>query len=180
MNSADTFALLDSCVLLKQRVSDVLMDLHAEGVFSAHWTEAIDEEFRRNLPRLLAIAPQRVDARMAAMKRRCPDWRVPFGELEMSLVPRQVHDGDRHVAAGAIALRRALDGPAQPADARVDEFGEEQTLVLLVTDNVRHLSAPAMADLGVTVISSGAFLDEAFAQAADATLRAVLRTVEDL
>lgn len=37
-----------------------------------------------------------------------------------------------------------------------------------------------MADLGVTVISSGAFLDEAFAQAADATLRAVLRTVEDL
>lgn len=45
MNQCDTLVVLDTCVLLKQRVADVMMHLRAEGLFSAHWTESIDIEF---------------------------------------------------------------------------------------------------------------------------------------
>ena len=48
MNLRDTFVILDTCVLLKLRLSDVLMDLRAEKLFSAHWTEDVDDEFLQN------------------------------------------------------------------------------------------------------------------------------------
>lgn len=70
MNFLDTFVILDTCVLLKQRVSDVLMDLRSEKVFSAHWTENIDEEFLRNMQEVYDLSETR------AMKARCPEWEV--------------------------------------------------------------------------------------------------------
>jgi hypothetical protein len=36
VNFLDTFVILDTCVLLKQRVSDVLMDLRSEKVLVQH------------------------------------------------------------------------------------------------------------------------------------------------
>lgn len=56
MNFLDTLVILDTCVLLKQRVSDVLMDLRSEKVFSAYWTENIDEEFLRNMQEVYELS----------------------------------------------------------------------------------------------------------------------------
>lgn len=79
MNKENTFVVFDTCVLLMQRVSDVLMDLRAENLFSAHWTENIDAEFVRNMQKVYKIPLDRVKKRLQAMKTRCPEWEVSMG-----------------------------------------------------------------------------------------------------
>ncbi|MHA6892883.1 hypothetical protein ACQUJT_02200 [Ralstonia pseudosolanacearum] len=74
MDLNDTFVVLDTCVLLMPRVSDVLMDLHAEKLFSAHWTVNIDDEFLRNLQKVYGIPLNQAQNRLRAMKARCPEW----------------------------------------------------------------------------------------------------------
>jgi hypothetical protein len=69
VNLKDTFVVLDTSVLLKHRVSDVLVDLRLEKVFSAHWTEEIDIEC--NMQEAYGITETRIQNRLCAMKARC-------------------------------------------------------------------------------------------------------------
>ena len=43
-----TLAILDACVLLPSRLSDVLFDLMLEGLYFAYWTSGVEAEFLRN------------------------------------------------------------------------------------------------------------------------------------
>ncbi|NDZ16934.1 hypothetical protein C7T35_27530 [Variovorax sp. WS11] len=174
MNLRDTFVVLDACVLLKQRVSDVLMDLRAEQVFSGHWTENIDTEFLRNMQEVYEVSEIRAQNRLRAMKARCPEWEVHMTSAAFSAVPKEVDAKDRHVAAAAIALRHAVD-----EDIENDEPGQTYE-VILVTDNVKDFARKQMAKLGIRVIRSGAFLDEAYKAEPDAATRAVLQAARDL
>ncbi len=173
MNLNDTLVVLDTCVLLKARVSDVIMDLRAEGVFSAHWTENIDEEFLRNMPLAFKVSEEAAKRRLLAMKARCPEWEVFMTSADFSAVPKQVDQKDRHVAAAAIALRHAADKD------REDEPNQQYD-VILVTDNVKDFAKKQMAKLGVRVVRSGAFLNEVYAAESEATTRAVLQAAKDL
>jgi hypothetical protein len=56
VNRDTTLVVLDTCVQLRLRLSDVLMDMRAENLFSAHWTQNIDEEFLRNMVKVHGIA----------------------------------------------------------------------------------------------------------------------------
>jgi hypothetical protein len=174
VNLRDTLVVLDSCVLLKQRVSDVLMDLRAEQVFSAHWTENIDVEFLLNMQKVHEISETQAQNRLRAMKARCPEWEVHMTSAAFSAVPGQVDAKDRHVAAAAIALRHAVGEGIED-----DEPGQTYD-VILVTDNVKDLARTQMARLGIRVIRSGAFLDEAYKADPDAVTRAVLQAAKDL
>lgn len=174
MNLKDTLVLLDTCVLLKPRVSDVIMDLRAEGVFSAHWTENIDAEFLRNMHKVYEVPLQKAQNRLRAMKARCPEWEVPMSSVDFEAVPGQVDPKDRHVAAAALALRHAAD-----KDTEADEPGQEYE-VILVTDNVQDLARGPMKTLGVRVMQAGAFLDAAYKAAPQATTRAVQQAAKDL
>lgn len=130
MNLKDTFVVLDTCVLLMQRVSDVLMDMRAERLFSAHWTENIDDEFLRNMQEAYGIPPAKAQNRLRAMKARCQEWAVPMSTVDFARVPEKVDRKDRHVAAAALALRHAVD-----KDAEEDEPGQTYS-VILVSENV--------------------------------------------
>lgn len=174
MNFLDTFVILDTCVLLKQRVSDVLMDLRSEKVFSAYWTENIDEEFLRNMQEVYELSETRALNRLRAMKARCPEWEVFMTSVDFSAVPEEVDPKDRHVAAAALALRHAVD-----QDAQDDEPGQTYD-VILVTDNIKDLAKKQMAKLGVRVMRSGAFLNDVYKAEPDAATRAVLQAAKDL
>lgn len=173
MNLRDTLVVLDTCVLLKARVSDVIMDLRAEGLFSAHWTENIDEEFLRNIQLAFKVSEAGAHRRLTAMKARCPEWEVFMTSADFSAVPKQVDQKDRHVAAAALALRHAADKD------REDEADQPYD-VILVTDNVKDFAKKQMAKLGVRVVRSGAFLNEVYASEPEATTRAVLQAAKDL
>ncbi|MFD2425599.1 hypothetical protein ACFSUI_26125 [Ralstonia solanacearum] len=116
-----------------QRVSDVLMDMRAERLFSAHWTENIDDEFLRNMQEAYSIPPAKAQNRLRAMKARCPEWEVPMSTVDFARVPEKVDRKDRHVAAAALALRHAVD-----KDAEEDELGQTYS-VILVSENEETL-----------------------------------------
>ncbi len=157
-----------------QRVSDVLMDMRAERLFSAHWTENIDDEFLRNMQEAYGIPPAKAQNRLRAMKARCPEWEVPMSTVDFARVPEKVDRKDRHVAAAALALRHAVD-----KDAEEDEPGQTYS-VILVSENVQDMAKKPMARLGVRVMRVGEFLDEVYRAEPEAATRAVCRAAEDL
>lgn len=154
--------------MLKPRTADVIMDIRAQGVMSVHWTEKIDGEFLRNATRVFGINAISAGRRLMAMKRRCPEWEVPLSALHFSKIPKQVDPKDRHVAAAALSLRHNVGEDDAPFD------------VLLVTDNTKDFASEMMATLGVRVITSGEFLDEAFGAEPDSVERAIDQAVRDL
>ena len=174
MTLDDTLVVLDTCVLLKQRVSDVVMDLRAEKLFSAHWTEVIDGEFLRNMVKIYGVEETKAQRRLLAMKARCPEWELFMSLSDFAAVPAVVNQKDRHVAAAALALRHAANQAAQEdASVRICD-------VILVTDNVRDLAEKGMAKAGVRVMSSGSFLNAVYKADPAATTRAVTRAAKDL
>ncbi len=156
------------------RVSDVLMDLRAEQLFSAHWTENIDDEFLRNMQEVYGISPDQARNRLQAMKARCPEWEVFMSAEDFAAVPEKVDRKDRHVAAAAVALRHAVD-----KDTEEDEPGQAYR-VILVSENIKDMAKKPMAKLGVRVMRVGEFLDEVYAAEPDATRRAVCQAAKDL
>ena len=77
-----TVVVLDTRVQLRLRLSDVLMDLRAEDLFAAHWTENIDDEFLRNMVKVYGIDPTKAEARLRAMKARRPEWEVAMSSAD--------------------------------------------------------------------------------------------------
>jgi predicted Zn-dependent protease len=72
------------------------------------------------------------------------------------------------VAAAALAIR-------QSADEETDAYD-----VILVTDNVKDFAPKQMGSLGVRVMTSGKFLDDAYLAEPDTVERAVRQAVRDL
>lgn len=173
MNRNDTLVVLDTCVLLRVRLSDVLMDMRAEHLFSAHWTESIDDEFMRNMVKVYGIERAKVARRLLAMKARCPEWEVFMSSADFDDVPGQVDVKDRHVAAAALALRHAADRDIGDDEGRGYD-------VILLTDNVKDFAKIQMARLGVRVLRPGQFLDEAFHADPEAMSRAVSQAANEL
>ncbi|MCO5119160.1 MAG: PIN domain-containing protein [Burkholderiaceae bacterium] len=174
MNFQDTLVVIDTCVLLRLRVSDVLMDLRAEGLFSAHWTENIDDEFLRNMVEVHGIPAVKAQGRLRAMKARCPEWEVTMSSADFEAVPRMVDEKDRHVAAAALALRHAMDEDTEDDD-KTRGFD-----IVLLTENIRDMAPQPMGKLGVRVLRVGAFLDETYQAAPEATTRAVMQASVEL
>lgn len=172
MNRGTTLVVLDTCVQLRLRLSDVLMDMRAENLFSAHWTENIDDEFLRNTVKVHGVAQAAAEGRLWAMKRRSPEWEVAMSSADFEAVPEQVDEKDRHVAAAALAVRHAADKDTEDEDQAYD--------VILLTDNVKDLAKKQMKALGVRVLRPGQFLDEAYAANPDAVTRAILQAAKEL
>ena len=112
----DTLAVLDACVLLlPPRLSDVLFDLYLEGLYLPYWTRKIEEEFlkhwaeviKRSTSAGVALAPdgglRRLECFRSAVQRR----HEIFGYEDPAVlrrVPKNVHEGDKHVIGAALSL----------------------------------------------------------------------------
>jgi hypothetical protein len=170
MRLGSTHVVLDTCVLMPPRLSDVLMDLRLEGVFSLHWTQDIDAEYLKNMEGALGFSRRAAETRLRAMKKRCPAWEIHSPLLALPHVPPGVHANDRPVAAASLRMRKYVDENQDSQDGEV----------FLVTDNTRHFAVPAMARLGVLVMKAGSFLDYVYQRHPEALERAVIRSVSDL
>ena len=101
--SAAYTAILDACVLYPATLRNVLLSLAHAGLYHARWTEAIEDEWMRNLlrnrPDLTAQQLRQVQARM---NEAIADCRVTHYEPLISGLT--LPDAkDRHVLAAAIA-----------------------------------------------------------------------------
>jgi hypothetical protein len=65
----NTLVILDTCVLLPSRLSDVLFDLMLEGLYFAYWTGDVEAEFLRNWPQVHPDASKSGAKRLKAFQR---------------------------------------------------------------------------------------------------------------
>jgi hypothetical protein len=169
----NTLVILDTCVLLPSRLSDVLFDLMLEGLYFAYWTGDVEAEFLRNWPLVHPDASKSGAKRLKAFQRATNHGQLITGHDEsvfMSRVPAQVHDNDRHLIAAALVMINGLSEEDDPALHKV----------MIVSDNTKHLAVADTRKLGIEVIKAGAFLDRLFDAAPDRTCLAIAKSLSDL
>lgn len=128
-------AVLDADVLHPYISVDLLLRLAERRLFRPAWTEEILGEVRESLIRR-EIDAARVDHRLQAMRDSFPEAMTDQVGRFLSAIPEGVDEGDRHVAAAALAAR---------ADA-------------IVTRNVSDFAPDQLFALGIEVQSLDAFL----------------------
>lgn len=129
---------------------DVLLRLALAGLYRPHWSETILVEVRRHLPDF-GVPDEKADRVLALMGQHFAGAMVPVWPEER-LIELTNHPGDRHVLAVAIE-----------AEASV-----------IVTDNIRHFGASALARHGVRAMTPDDFLLSLLHRRRDAVLE-VLR-----
>jgi predicted nucleic acid-binding protein len=128
-------AILDANVLFSAPARDLLLQLAYGGVFRAHWSADIDDEWKRNLAARRPDLASRLDLTQARMRRAIPDALVTnYAPLIPNLVLPD--PGDRHVLAAAIV-------------AKAD---------VIVTYNLTDFPAAALAPNGIEAQHPDAFL----------------------
>ena len=141
----NTLVILDTCVLLPSRLSDVLFDLMLEGLYFAYWTGDVEAEFLRNWPQVHPDASKSGAKRLKAFQRATNNGHLITGYGDnafMSRVPVRVHKNDQHLIAAALVMVNGLDEEDDPALHKV----------LIVSDNTKHLAAADTRKLGFEVI----------------------------
>jgi PIN domain len=97
--------LFDACVLYSSRVRDLLLSLAETDLFRARWTEAINDEWVRNLkadrPELRA---DKIDRTRQSMNENIIDCLI-FGYESLIPYLTDINQKDRHVVAAAILGR---------------------------------------------------------------------------
>jgi hypothetical protein len=97
-------AVLDADVLHPHISVDVLLRLAERRLFRPAWSVEILGEVRESLIRR-ELDAARVDRRLQAMHDAFPEAMTDQVERFLSVVPDEVDEGDRHVAAAALAAR---------------------------------------------------------------------------
>ena len=169
----NTLVLLDACVLLPSRLSDVLFDLMLAGLYFAYWTADVEAEFLRNWPLVHLDAPASGPKRLKAFQRATRHGHLISGyddDFFMSRVPARVHPNDRHLIAAALVVINGLSEEDEP----------ERHKVLVVSDNIRHLAVADTRKLGIDVVKAGTFVDRLFQADPHRTSRAVVKALNDL
>lgn len=98
-------AVLDANVMFPVSVFDILAQFAIDGLFTAKWTEDIDDEWTRNL--LLArkdLSKQQIHKRRDIQRLAIPDWEIQKAKYQPIISSLDLPDAnDRHVLAAAIA-----------------------------------------------------------------------------
>ena len=169
----NTLVILDTCVLLPSRLSDVLFDLMLEGLYFAYWTGDVEAEFLRNWPQVHPDASKSGGKRLKAFQRATNNGHLITGyddKAFMDCVPARVHDNDRHLIAAALVMVNGLDEEDEPALHKV----------MIISDNTKHLAVADTRKLGIEVIKAGAFVDRLFDAAPARVSQAIAKSISDL
>lgn len=98
-------AILDANVMYPVNVFDILAQFCIEGLFTAKWSQDIDEEWTRNLLASRAdLTQEQVYKRRDQQRMALPDWEVEAEKYQSLIEAIKLPDiNDRHVLAAAIA-----------------------------------------------------------------------------
>jgi len=94
-------AILDANVLYPQLIRDTLLSLAVEGLYHARWSQAIHDEWTRNLAKDRPELAARLPAVVKLMNASVPDCLVTNYEKLVTSIELPDPD-DRHVVAAAI------------------------------------------------------------------------------
>lgn len=127
-------ALLDTCVLFPQYLTDTLLTQAAAGTFRPLWSGGILDELGRALGRETQMTPEQIEHRLGRMRKAFPDAEVNGYE---NLVDGMTnHPKDRHVLAAAV----------------------RGNVEVLVTDNVKDFPDEALKPFDIRAVTADDFL----------------------
>lgn len=98
-------AILDANVMFPVNVFDILAQFCIEGLFTAKWSEDIDDEWTKNLlASRTDLTKEQVFKRRDRQRIALPDWEVEKEKYQSLIAAINLPDiNDRHVLAAAIA-----------------------------------------------------------------------------
>lgn len=130
---------IDACVLYPTVMREIVLRVARVGLFEPVWSARIFEEWARAVRKLGDEAEAMARGEIALLRARWPKAEVGWKpELEASLY---LPDGDdRHVLAAAIAARASV----------------------IMTLNIRDFPVRSLAEHGVSVVHSDAFLRQLY------------------
>ena len=96
-------AIYDACVLYPFEVRDVLMVAARTRQFELKWTDAILDEFTRNLIKDGRSTRESMDRLVKDMKALYPRATIPLSAYESLIPVMTCHPKDRHVLAAAVS-----------------------------------------------------------------------------
>jgi hypothetical protein len=163
-----TYAILDANVMLPARLSDVLFDLHAVGLYFPRWTRHIEREFMdhwfavcnglRKSVRTALKNSRTTGFQREGAERRLNCFKAAVGiEYEVlgyetaeviGKVPARVDRGDTHVVAAAMVVKGLC------------EKFEPKSKVFIVSSNTAHLAVNEVGAAGIEVVKPGRFIDK--------------------
>lgn len=156
MPGPPTIAVLDACVLYPAALRDTLLRAVEAGLYRRRWREDILAEVRRSLIATRRQTEAQADDLIAEMRRGFPDASIEGYEVLIGAMEN--HPKDRHVLAAAV--RAGAD--------------------LIVTSNLRHFPAEALAPFSVSARSPDEFLSDLFRQRPDVILNLLRKQAADL
>jgi predicted nucleic acid-binding protein len=147
-------ALLDACVLIPIRLTDLLLRLAEAGTYRLLWSHDVLDEVERNLPKV-GVDPDKARTRVQQMRDAFPDALVTdYG----ALIPAMTnHQKDRHVLAAAVR-----------ADAAV-----------IVTANIKDFPPPALQPYDIDAVHPDDFLLDQLDLYPAQTMRCIREQVAD-
>lgn len=129
----------DACVLYPAPLRDLLMRLATTGLFAAHWSEQIHDEWTRNLLRKRPELAEAIPRTVKLMNQAVPGALVTGHEPLISALELPDPD-DRHVLAAAIRAGAQL----------------------IVTFNLKDFPAEILAGFGIEAVHPDIFLEQQF------------------
>ena len=108
IHSPSFTVVLDACVLYPAPIRDILLSLAAEGLFTAKWSDIIQDEWLRNLLKNRTdLKKVQLNQTIKAMNLAFPDANVENFEELIPIIKLKDKD-DRHVVACAIRCNADL------------------------------------------------------------------------
>ena len=169
------YAVLDACVLIPARLSDMLFDLALQHCFQPLWTVDIEAEFLKNWTRVIQNRSKDAPVDPAGAQHRLECYRATTDQYEVfgyardeivAKVPDNTDEKDWHVNAAALSFQSSLE--------------DSKASVYVVSANTKHLAVRQMASLGIIVIKPGPFIDMLQAKAPSRVTRAMKKVIKDL
>jgi predicted nucleic acid-binding protein len=132
-------ATLDACVLFQGRLTDLLLNLAEAGGFEPVWSDAIHEEWMRNLSVRFGIPADRIAYRRGEMERAFPAANV-------SATPALIS-----------SIQALCKTAAQRKDAHVMATAISAKADVIVTHNIKDFATAALAKFEVSKVRPDGF-----------------------
>jgi hypothetical protein len=174
--------LLDTCLLVKGNVSNILLDFGKAGLIAPHWTPEIGAQFVKNWARrrveeeaghrkrnglapmsgdektkISDAARERALARLVKLELLAPEWRIPGWDLQAATAtyPKATMCAR---GKGGDVVHAGDYAVALAAIKLLEVFPEDE--IWLATENIHHLPPSELAKYGVWSLHQSLLIEE--------------------
>jgi hypothetical protein len=149
---------LDSCVLYKANIRDLLLRIAKNELYQPRWSKAICNEVVKNLIVRGAVTPENSQRLIEVMNRAFPEALID-GYMNLNVEKSlEINDKDKHVLAAAIVINAEI----------------------IVTDNIKDFPNSILEKYNIEAQSSDMFLQNLFELSSEIVINSFIELEQSL